>query len=72
MSSKGWESTGALCPFYKREEQFKIYCEGVERNSSIQLGFGTPQNKQKHSAKYCGKNWEECIIARALKTKYEK
>lgn len=66
-----WERKGAVCPFYKKESAYKIICEGVEDNSSLSSSFGTPAKKSEYACKYCDKDWEHCIIAKALNGKYD-
>lgn len=64
-----YESYEAQCPFYKAEDKNIIYCEGVQKNSSIHNAF--PGNAAAYKKTYCCNNWESCIIAKALRQKYE-
>lgn len=59
----------ALCPFYKAEDKNMIYCEGVAENSSIHNAFSGSAARYKRE--YCCKNWESCLIAGMLGSKYE-
>ena len=57
------------CPFYKQEDKNMIYCEGVTDNSTIHLAF--PCSATNYKKEYCSCNWEKCLIAKALWTKYD-
>ena len=64
-----YESYEAQCPFYKAEDKNIIYCEGVQANSRIHNAF--PGTAAAYKKEYCCKNWESCIIAKALWSKYD-
>lgn len=66
---RNFVSYEALCPFYKAEDKNIIYCEGVVPNSTIQNAFQGSAEKYKN--KYCCKDWQSCLIAQMLGTKYE-
>lgn len=59
----------AQCPFYKAEDKNIIYCEGVEESSSIHNAF--PGSAAKYKARYCCADWESCLIAKMLWSKYD-
>jgi len=59
----------AQCPFYKAEDKNIIYCEGVRENSSIHNAF--PGSAAAYKKEYCCDDWEKCIIAKALWSKYD-
>ena len=61
----------AQCPFYKAEDRNIIYCEGVRDNSSIHNAF--PGSAAAYKKEYCcdNHNWGNCIIAKALWSKYD-
>ena len=64
-------SNEVVCPFYRSEDGQRVCCEGVEDNSSIHVVFGTPQNKQRYSLKYCCNRYDDCKVAQMLYDKYE-
>ena len=59
----------AQCPFYKAEDKNIIYCEGVKDNSSIHNAF--PGSAAAYKKEFCCDNWEGCLIAKALWSKYD-
>lgn len=59
----------AQCPFYKAEDRNIIYCEGVKDNSSIHNAF--PGSAAAYKKEFCCDNWEGCLIAKALWSKYD-
>lgn len=59
----------AQCPFYKAEDKNIIYCEGVKDNSSIHNAF--PGNAAAYKKEFCCGDWESCLIAKALWSKYD-
>ena len=59
----------AQCPFYKAEDKNIIYCEGVRDNSSIHNAF--PGSAAAYKKEYCCAGWENCLIAKALWSKYD-
>ncbi len=71
MKSNRRESKCAKCPFYECEEAQKVICEGVEENSGIHLCFKTPESQKKYKREHCYNNYEDCIIYKALSSKYE-
>ena len=62
-------SCEAQCPFYKAEDRNIIYCEGVKDNSSIHNAF--PGNAAEYKKEFCCDDWESCLIAKALWSKYD-
>ena len=69
---KRYESKYAVCPFYKSEDPMKIYCEGVEDGTSIHLAFFSSSiEKKQYCRRYCQSNYCDCLIAKALFSKYE-
>lgn len=55
-------SKSALCPFYKREDQQMIICDGVYPNSSTHLAFGNASECLEYKRKHCRKDYNECEI----------
>lgn len=61
-------SSKAECPFYKAEDERVIYCEGVEKGATIQMVF--PGSASHYKIRCCYNQWEKCMIAKALISKY--
>ena len=68
---KRYISAYAECPFYHSEDEQKIYCEGVDDNSSIQLAFNSKTERRNYRRKKCEEDHKGCKIAKMLYGKYE-
>lgn len=62
--ARRYESTQALCPFYKGEEKTTIYCEGVAPGVTTMLAFGRDAKDYKKS--FCRSDWHQCKVAMML------
>jgi len=71
MSTRGYQSSLALCPFYDSETPQKIICEGLVKCSRIHLTFGTRQSAIEYKKEYCYDDYGLCKIAQALAARYE-
>lgn len=60
----------ALCPFFleKQEDKYRIKCEGVCPNTTIQLTFKGSKNK--YLQDFCCGYYRECRIYKMLMGKY--
>lgn len=67
---KGYVAKEAICPFYHREDEVGIYCEGVNDDSSIKLIHYSSDEKKRYRRRYCCKEYKRCPIARMLYKKY--
>lgn len=67
---KGYVAKEAVCPFYHREDEVGIYCEGVNDDSSIKLIHCSSESKKRYRRQYCCKEYKRCPIARMLYKKY--
>ena len=67
---KRYESKYAKCPFYKSEDDMKIYCEGTEEGTSIHLAFYSKTTKKQFCKRYCERQYQDCRIAKMLYGKY--
>lgn len=68
---KHYVSKEANCPYYHMEERQKIYCEGVEEQTSIHLNFPSPTHLKKYAGQICYGDWENCRIAQMLNKKWD-
>ena len=66
--ARHYESSAALCPFYRGEEATQIFCEGVG-GATLRLEF--IKSARDYKAKYCRWHWQKCRIARMLTEKEE-
>lgn len=64
-------SVNAVCPFYRSEDVQKVYCEGVQRGSSIHLAFGDAKDCKGYMDIYCRDDFKDCPIAAMLWRKYD-
>lgn len=62
-----YESSAALCPFYRMESSQEIWCEGWVEGMGVRLQF--KQNALKYKEEYCRGDWEKCPIAVMLSIK---
>ncbi len=65
-----YESSLALCPFYRMEEKTAIWCEGPF-DSALQLTFDTEADKAAQRERRCCNAWTECPLARTLWAQYD-
>lgn len=69
-----YTSSSAVCPFYKEELEDRrvIVCEGVTKNSLLQLAFQTRQSADKYKKNHCYcDGYKTCRICKMLYGKYE-
>ena len=57
----------AICPFYKRNGQHYVKCEG-----GTQLIFPDEQIESEHLKLFCCDRWRECSVAIFLNKYYER
>ena len=68
------ESAEALCPFYRKEDTgkaFRVYCEGVDGTSSINLNFSTSKAFRAYKEAYCNSDYGDCPVYDMLISKYK-
>ena len=61
----------ALCPFYHREEDRRLFCEGPEADIHLQLIFPRRKAFESYLHRLCCLDWDRCRIAQMLERKYE-
>lgn len=61
-----YESSAAVCPFYRGEGTTLQFCEGFETVGSIRLSFKSEKGAVKIKRKYCRDKWQECPLAKCL------
>ena len=65
------QSKEVVCPFYRKEDDHKIYCEGVEDGTSVHLAFGDKSRKISYRQKHCSCFKDDCLVRRMLNEKYD-
>lgn len=59
------------CPFYHREESFKIICEGIDPSTSTVLMFHMQDGLKLFKKSHCYALNSKCPIAKMLYSKYD-
>lgn len=66
------KSAVIICPYFQRESEQKIACEGVVEDSTTLLKFCSEEEKRRHRRMYCQSyGYEKCPLAKILRRKYE-
>lgn len=63
---KYYTSNKVICPFYKHENRFVIFCQGVDEESVLHLAFPRPSSCFDFKQRYCRKEYSTCPIAKML------
>ena len=68
MPLKRYESSKSVCPYYKHENRFVVFCQGIDEESVLHLAFPTPSSCFKHKNDYCRNKHEhtKCPIFNML------
>lgn len=68
---KQYVSKYVQCPFYRKEEKHRIFCEGVEEGTGLMIQFYSNEHRFEYRERYCYcGNWKNCPVARMLNGKY--
>ena len=60
----------AKCPYYHQHESLRIFCEGVEDGTSLQLAFDSSAHQQCYRKRLCHTmHWSACPVAEMLNKK---
>lgn len=59
------------CPYYKGEEQQKLFCEGVQEGSKLHLTFNSVQKIKDYKNRFCKGCYNQCLIAMMLNRKWD-
>ena len=67
-----FESKYAVCPFYHRNANNRICCEGVEDNNTLNVVFGSTKDMIDYEKCYCDDivYHKECLLYQMLMKKY--
>ena len=63
---KYYTSSKVICPFYRHENRFVIFCQGVDNESVLHLAFPKPSSCLSFKEQYCRKNHTKCYIFQML------
>lgn len=69
MSDYG--SVYAQCPFYIKDEAYRIKCEGTQNENRLHLVFGDSKKLKKYLTDFCCENYKYCRIYKMQMEKYE-
>lgn len=60
------------CPFYRKNVEKGVRCEGLKGSSSLQVNFISRKQRQEFMDKCCcSMDWEKCPLAKILYAKYD-
>ena len=66
-----WGSANTICPFYQRESEYRITCEGISDGTVLSLGFSSCREKLSWQERYCCQfEYEHCPISKVIQKKY--
>lgn len=69
---KRYESTKSVCPNYKHENRFVVFCKGIcEGSETTHIAFSKPSECYKHKEKYCRKDYQNCPLTKTLEREGE-
>lgn len=62
----------AVCPFYHRNDDNRICCEGTDERNTINIVFEGKNQLKEYSVIHCNsiEGCKSCLIYKALDTKY--
>jgi hypothetical protein len=71
MSELSKDSKLVKCPFFKGQDTLKLFCEGIQPNSSIILSFISRGEKDAYRIRYCQQCYRYCKVYYLNDTKYD-
>ena len=68
-----YEAKLVKCPFYKRNENNRVVCEGLGDDNKLHLVFSNPTAKSKYMQEHCYslRTCQDCLIHKAMYAKWE-
>ena len=64
-------SKDVLCPYYLKDEDNHIVCEGTELDTSVHLTCSNKKHRREYQKFYCCNHYKKCRIANMLDRKWE-
>lgn len=68
-----YESRYVVCPFYRRNDNNRICCEGVDKTNTLNIVFGSQPDLHKYVLRYCNDidGHKRCLLCQMLTKKWE-
>lgn len=63
-------SKDTKCPYYRKDVQNKIVCEGIDEDGTIHINFSTTRKRAAYQKIKCCANYKACPIAQILDRKW--
>lgn len=70
MNTWKYSCVTSTCPYYKKETQQVIYCEGLLPDTSIHLAFGNAKECAEYKGSTCRGNHNKCPIFKMMEEFY--
>ena len=67
---KHYSSKNVFCSYYKHEDKQKIYCEGVEADTTTHVVFPNKEKLKKWRSENCEKPRSSCPLRIGLNAKW--
>lgn len=67
---KHYVGKSEYCPYYKKEDKLKIYCEGVAPDTNTNTPFPSKENMKKWRSENCEKPRSSCPLRIGLNAKW--
>jgi hypothetical protein len=68
---ESYMSKDVQCPYYHKDVQNKICCEGIDEDGSIHLNFTSGKKRIEYERAMCCNDFRLCLIAQALNKKWD-
>ena len=67
-----FDSKYVVCPFYRKSDSYRICCEGVDDNNTVNLIFSNSTKSKEYKQTFCYNidNYKHCLICAMLNAKY--
>lgn len=67
-----FDSKYVVCPFYHKSDSYRICCEGVDDNNTVNLIFSDSRKQKEYKQEFCYNidNYKHCLICAMLNAKY--
>lgn len=61
-----------VCPYYRKHDDYRIRCEGFDKDNTIHVVFGNKVKLKEFCEKHCNSfsGYHKCLICQALNKKY--
>ena len=61
MKDERWCSNTVLCPFYRFESAYCVWCEGLREGHLIRQSFPVPEQKRSFVRTFCAGGYRRCL-----------